>query len=96
VWTDDGPLFCVDAVADPLTGLTAAGACVNAIRSGGRWLLDLSMAAVSADLTGPTLPTRARLAPLAVAAPQARPVISRAPELGADTAHVLAELGVDA
>ncbi len=56
VWTDDGPLFCADAVADPLTGLTAAGACVDALRTGGRWLLDISMAAVSTDLTGPTLP----------------------------------------
>jgi hypothetical protein len=92
VWTDDGPLFCADAVADPLTGLTAAGACVNAVRSGGRWLLDLSMAAVSADLTGPTIPTRPELA---VAAPRARPVVSRAPDLGADTAHVLADLAID-
>ena len=60
VWTDDGPLFCADAVADPLTGLTAASACVDALRAGGRWLLDVSMAAVSADLAGPTLPTRHR------------------------------------
>ena len=49
-WTDDGPLFCADAIADPLTGLAAAGACVDALRSGGRFLLDVSMAAVSADL----------------------------------------------
>ena len=93
VWADDGPLFCADAVADPLTGLTAASACVDALRAGGRWLLDLSMAAVSAHLTGPTLPARPGLA---VAAPQARPATARAPELGADTAHVLAELGIDA
>ena len=59
---DDGPLFCGDAVADPLTGLTAAGACVDALRAGGRWLLDVSMAAVSADLAGPTLPTPTGLA----------------------------------
>ena len=31
------PLFCVDAVADPLTGLTAAGACLDAL-AGGRSL----------------------------------------------------------
>ena len=83
----------VDAVADPLTGLTAAGACVDALRSGGRWLLDVSMAAVSADLAGPTLPTHPGLV---VAAPHARPVTARAPELGADTALVLAELGIEA
>ena len=50
------------------------------------------MAAVSADLAGPTLPTPARLA---VAAPQ-RARDLEAPDLGADTAHVLAELGIDA
>ena len=93
VWTDDGPLFCADAVADPLTGLTAAGACVDALRAGGRWLLDISMAAVSADLTGPTLPTPTGLA---VAPPHARPVTSRASDLGADTAQVLAELDIEA
>jgi hypothetical protein len=93
VWTGDGPLFCADAIADPLTGLAAAGACVDAIRSGGRWLLDISMAAVTADLTGPTLPTRPGLA---VAAPRARPVTSRAPDLGADTARVLGDLAIEA
>ena len=93
-WTDDGPLFCVDAVADPLTGLAAAGACLDALRSGGRRLLDISMAAVSAHLAGgPTLRTPAGLA---VAAPHARSVMSVAPDLGADTAQVLADLGIDA
>ena len=80
-----------DAVADPLTGLTAADACLSALRSGGRWFLDVSMSAVSAELGGPTL---AAPAGLAVAAPHARPVERAAPELGADTAAVLAELGI--
>jgi crotonobetainyl-CoA:carnitine CoA-transferase CaiB-like acyl-CoA transferase len=92
-WTDERPLFCGDAVADPLTGLTAAGACINRLRTGGRWLLDVAMAPVSADLAGPTLPTHTGLI---VAAPHARPVIARAPELGADTAQVLAELDIEA
>jgi hypothetical protein len=92
-WTDEGPLFCVDAVADPLSGLTAAGACIEALRSGGRWLLDVSMTAASADLTGPTLATPKNIA---VVAPHARPVVSRAPELGADTALVLGDLDIDA
>jgi CoA-transferase family III len=91
-WTDDGPLFCADAVADPLTGLTAADACLDKVRAGGRWLLDVSMAAVSAALAGPTLPLPAGLT---VAEPQARPVRQQAPELGADTAHVLDELDID-
>ena len=91
--TDAGPLFCADAIADPLTGLTAAAACVDKLRSGGRWLLDVSMAAVSAGLGGPTLPVPAGLT---VAEPQARRVTNRAPDLGADTTHVLAELAIEA
>jgi hypothetical protein len=90
--TEAGPLFCADAVADPLTGLTAADVCLDTLRSGGRWLLDLSMAAVSAELAGPTLSVPAGIV---VAEPRARPVTERASELGADTAHVLAELGID-
>ena len=52
------PLFCADAVADPLTGLTAADACLEALAAGGRWLLDVSMAAVSA--ASPARPCRCR------------------------------------
>jgi hypothetical protein len=90
--TDDGPLFCADAIADPLTGLTAADACLDKVSAGGRWLLDVSMAAVSAELAGPTLSAPAGHP---VAHPHARPVTNRAPQFGADTAHVLADLGID-
>ncbi len=90
--TDDGPLFCADAIADPLTGLTAADACLEKIRSGGRWLLDVSMASVSAGLAGP--PFRYPPAsPSLTLTP--RPVTEQASELGADTAQVLADLGID-
>ena len=92
-WSGPDPLFCSDAVADPLTGLTAANACLSALHSGGRWLLDVSMAGVSAELTGPTLPVPAGLT---VAAPHARPADSRASDLGSDTGSVLAELGIEA
>ena len=87
------PLFCADAVADPLTGLTAADACLERAAAGGRWLLDVSMAAVSAGLSGPTMAVSAG----ARRGPAARRGRSRrtAPALGADTAHVLAELGID-
>lgn len=91
VWEDEAPLFCADAVADPLTGLTAADACLSALESGGRWLLDVSMAAVSAGLRGPTLPVSPGLT---VAMPHARPVDHRAAELGTDTDAVLADLGI--
>jgi crotonobetainyl-CoA:carnitine CoA-transferase CaiB-like acyl-CoA transferase len=93
VWREGGPMFCADAVADPTTGLAAANACLNALASGGRWLLDVSMAGVSAELAGPTLPTSPDLA---VAPPRARRVVRAAAELGADTAQVLAELGLRA
>ena len=86
-------MFCADAIADPLTGLTAAGACLEAMAAGGRWLLDVSMAGVCAGLAGPTLP----VAPgLAAADPRARRPVQTAPEFGADTEAVLASLGLNA
>jgi hypothetical protein len=84
------PCFCADAIADPLTGLTAADACLTALDSGGRWLLDISMAAVAANLAGPTLAVPPGLSP---SAPRARKTTRRAPPLGADTADVLGALG---
>jgi hypothetical protein len=92
VWHEDVPLFCADAVADPLSGLAAADACLQALQTGGRWLLDVSMSAVAAGLTGPALPMPANPE---VAAPHARPVGTRAPECGADTAQVLSALGIE-
>jgi hypothetical protein len=92
VWYEDTPLFCADAVADPVTGLTAATACLEALASGGRWLLDVSMAGVCAKLAGPTLPASPDVE---VAPPGSRSVARKAPELGADTAAVLAEFGIE-
>ena len=91
-WSSDGPLFCGDAIADPLTGLTAAAQALQALQDGGRWLLDVAMAGVAASFAGPTLPVPDDLVP---ATPSARRPISAAPALGADTAEVLAELGLD-
>jgi hypothetical protein len=45
---DDTPVFCGDAIADPLTGLAAAAAVVQSLRSGGGELIELSMSAVAA------------------------------------------------
>ena len=92
VWWGGTPLFCADAVADPLTGLTAADACVRALAEGGRWFLDVSMSAVSAALAGPILPVPPDLA---VEQPHARPVQVPAASFGADTTRVLAEFGID-
>ena len=91
VWAAETPLFCADAVADPVTGLTAANACLSALAGGGRWLLDVSMAGVCAGLAGPTLPASPDVT---VADPTARVAERSAPELGADTDQVLAEMGL--
>lgn len=42
------PVFCADAVGDPLTGLDAAVAVVDSLRRGGGEVIQLAMAAVSA------------------------------------------------
>jgi crotonobetainyl-CoA:carnitine CoA-transferase CaiB-like acyl-CoA transferase len=46
--TDSDPVFCGDAIADPLTGLHAAVAVTESLSRGGGELIDLSMAAVAA------------------------------------------------
>ena len=56
VWDQDGPCFCADAIADPLSGIVAAAASLAALRSGRRWLLDVSMSAVASHFAGVTLP----------------------------------------
>jgi hypothetical protein len=94
VWHEGTPLFCADAVADPVSGLTAAAACLDALAAGGRWLLDVSMATVCARLAGPTVPVPEGSGPAAAAGPRARDAAAAAPKLGADTADVLGELGL--
>ncbi|WP_194829998.1 CoA transferase [Nocardia sp. XZ_19_231] len=42
-WQNSEPVFCADAIADPLTGVCAALAAVCAVRAGGGLLLDVSM-----------------------------------------------------
>ncbi|SEH52080.1 CoA-transferase family III [Mycolicibacterium rutilum] len=45
---EHGPVFRGDAIADPLTGLEAALAVAQSLRSGGGELIEMSMAAVAA------------------------------------------------
>ena len=85
----DGPCFCADAVADPATGLTAAVAVAEALAGGGRWTLDVDLAAVAATLAGPTLRAGASVV---VAQPRARTRPGAARPLGADTDTVLGDL----
>lgn len=88
-WSDDRPCFCADAVADPLAGLTAATAVVDALAERGRWLLEVSMAGVAAELAGRTLPVDAGLT---AAPPRARPVREPGPRLGEHNEAVLSAL----
>jgi crotonobetainyl-CoA:carnitine CoA-transferase CaiB-like acyl-CoA transferase len=92
-----GPCFCADAVADPVAGLAATAACLDALAVVGRWLVDVAMAGVAASLAGPTLEGGTgggANGPLDVALPRARPVASPGPALGEHTVQVLAGLGV--
>jgi hypothetical protein len=51
---DSTPVFCGDAIADPLTGLYAGLAALMALAAGGGLLVDVAMAGVSADLARPS------------------------------------------
>ena len=101
----DGPVFCGDAIADPLTGLHAALAAWTAWQSGEARLLDLSLRDVTAHaLRWPThAEAKASVADDSVwvgdreepvAPPRARAARAPARPLGADTAATLHELGV--
>lgn len=90
------PVPSLDAVADPLTGLTAAAAALETLSAGDSLLLDVAMhRVVAAAVEGrPTTPALGWTGP---AAPPAVPVVTaRAPSLGEHTEAVLAEVGVRA
>jgi hypothetical protein len=109
-WDSGGPVFCGDAIADPLTGLTAASLAMTAPADGAGILWDVSMSAVvaatlvSADVTETQAPAARRVGrgwvfdtcagPVPVAAPRLRTPGGTAPASGTDTAAVLAELGL--
>ena len=50
---DGTPVFCGDAIADPLTGLHAGLAALAADTAGGGVLIDVAMASVCANLSMP-------------------------------------------
>lgn len=75
------PVFCGDAIADPLTGLQAAVTVAESLRNGGGELIEMSMAAVAA--TYAELPYSGETD--CAAMPQ---IASAAAALGADNAAV--------
>lgn len=104
----DAPVFCGDAIADPLTGLHAAVAALAHLRAGEGALLELSLRDVTAhclglgdsrdgacvEAHGPGFAVVAGCARTPVAPPRAALPAGRVRPLGADTAALLAELSV--
>ena len=83
------PAPCGDAIADPVTGVNAALVALACCMAGGTWLADLALreqVAATMIETGEPGPVDS------VAAPACRRPAGRAPDLGADTSAVLAEL----
>ena len=102
---DGRPVFCGDAIADPLTGLTAAVLAARAPASGA--LLDIAMSGVVAATLDAVpratpSPSARRVTsgwvvdtaegPVPVAWPRRRPVPGKAADPGEHTAGVLSEL----
>jgi hypothetical protein len=84
--SDDGPVFCGDAITDPLTGLHGAVAVVEALARGGGELVDVAMAAVAAHYAA--LPENLGETGC-VATPPNPPIVALpAADLGADNARV--------
>jgi CoA-transferase family III len=90
-WGDDGPAFCADAVADPVTGLLAAAVVLDRLIEGGRWNVDLGLAPTARWCSaGPAI----RLGGESADPPRHRPLVARAPELGEHTDSVLRSFGI--
>lgn len=88
-----GPVFAGDAAADPIAGLLAATAVLDRLQAGGRWLIDVSLAAAARLAVGfVDAPSVAPEWSGAVAPPRARRVHGAAPPLGAHTEAVLGAL----
>jgi hypothetical protein len=92
-WAEAVPMFCADAIADPLTGVVAADAVLRALDSGGRWVLDVAMSQVACAFAGSTI---AAPPSLTVADPRSRRSRGSAATLGSDTGEVLDRLTLDA
>jgi hypothetical protein len=83
--TAGDPVFCGDAIADPLTGIEATVAVLDALARGGGEVITFSLAAVAASYA--TLPLHC--GGKHPASPPERPRIEAAgPRLGADNARV--------
>ncbi|MFC9555221.1 CoA transferase [Rhodococcus sp. NPDC056960] len=106
-YTHGGPVFVGDAIADPLTGLTAAALAMSAPADGGGVLWDVAMSSVVAATltstgTGVAQPYRSQgrwyvdtpTVTVELAEPRPRPPRGNVAESGRDTTAVLTELGI--
>jgi CoA-transferase family III len=87
-----GPVFCGDAIADPLTGLEAVRAVAQSLHRGGDEVIDVSMAQVAARYAA--LPRTSWTTAITATRPQPPPPSPPAPPLGADNAaarHIVSE-----
>ncbi|OJZ70399.1 CoA transferase [Mycobacterium paraffinicum] len=82
----DGPVFCADAIADPLTGLEAARVVADSLSRGGGELIEVSMAAVAAGYA--VLPPQASASNRPAPPPRLPPAGRPAARLGADNEAV--------
>jgi CoA-transferase family III len=55
-WDEGEPVFCADAIADPLAGMCAALAASAAVMAGGGQLIDVSMSAAAAAFAAAATP----------------------------------------
>src|ERR1700691_3984861 len=81
----DGPVFCGDAIADPLSGLEAARAVGESLRRGGGEVVDVSMAQVAARYAALT---QSPDSDAPAESPTLPPAVPSASPLGADNAAV--------
>lgn len=84
------PVFCADAVADPLTGMHAAVAAMDSWMRGGGELLDVSLFSVAAHVAKLSDPKMAKRVGQPMR-PRARALPSKTVTFGADTERVLKE-----
>ncbi|QZA09945.1 CoA transferase [Mycolicibacter heraklionensis] len=81
-----GPVFCADAIADPLTGIEAAAAVADSLARGGGEVITFSLAAVAAGYAA--LPKCVPVGEVPVLPPQSPWIEAAGPALGADNGRI--------
>lgn len=90
-WDREGPCFCGDAIADPLTGLVAASWLLEAIAREGAWEIEAPMADIAATYSGPFVRAGS---PVALRPEWSQRSHSPVAELGADTIRIMNQVGI--